>query len=242
MQCILTILNRSCLFKSLIKTFAATLGVCRTRKTPCRGRTTSPMGRPSASSTPSASCTTTLTSSSWVPVPHSSHDQLLAHYLAEYLPKCAQSEEKEVSYKFYKRWRDIFCPPFLYLAYLNDVAFFTRSRFIQKNARKLVGYSFRSARFEGLTSEVLLTWRFSNKKQNTPLYILVAFLASSVSTVNCIEIYSQFSKYMIRKRSTFIFVSVLCSIPMFAADPYTPSAEEVRDPELFAENVRKVTQ
>jgi len=29
---------------------------------------------------------------------------------------------------------------------------------------------------------------------------------------------------------------------MFAADPYTPSAEELQDPELFAENVRKVTQ
>jgi hypothetical protein len=28
---------------------------------------------------------------------------------------------------------------------------------------------------------------------------------------------------------------------MFAADPYTPSAEELQDPELFAENVRKVT-
>ncbi len=28
----------------------------------------------------------------------------------------------------------------------------------------------------------------------------------------------------------------------FFADPYTPSAEEVQDPELFAENVRKVTQ
>ncbi len=51
---------RSCIF-------AATLCVYRTRKTQCRGRTTSPMGRHSASSTPSASYTTTLTSSSWVP-------------------------------------------------------------------------------------------------------------------------------------------------------------------------------
>ncbi len=160
MQCILTILNLSCLFKSLIKTFAATLCVCRTRKTQCRGRTTSPTGRPSASSTPSASCTTTLTSSSWVPVPHTA-PVFFYHFFRD------QSEEKEVPYKFYTRWRDIFCPPFLYLVYLNDVAFFRirLGRVSYKKWKKVGGlYSFRSARFEGLTSEVFLTWRFSNKK------------------------------------------------------------------------------
>ncbi len=38
-----------------------------------------------------------------------------------------------------------------------------------------------------------------------------------------------------------LFYEARGTIPIFAADPYTPSAEEVRDPELFAENVRKVT-
>ncbi len=38
-----------------------------------------------------------------------------------------------------------------------------------------------------------------------------------------------------------IFFRFYTVTPMFAADPYTPSAEEVQDPELFAENVRKVT-
>jgi hypothetical protein len=106
-------------FLNLMNTFVATLPVYRTKKTQCRGRTTSPMGRHSASSTPSASCTTTLTSSSWVTAPHSSHPsfsiiilaQLLVHYLAEYLqylPKCAQAEEKEVPYKFYTWWTAMF--------------------------------------------------------------------------------------------------------------------------------------
>jgi hypothetical protein len=52
-----------------------------------------------------------------------------------------------------------------------------------KKCRKVGGASFRSARFEGLISEVLLIWRFFTNRTHI-------FLASSVSTVSFISTHS----------------------------------------------------
>ncbi len=75
---------------------------------------------------------------------------------------------------------------------------------------------------------------FTNRTHSN---ILVAFLTSSVSTASYISTHSFFF-YITEAARHILFVNC---IPNFAADPYTPSAEEVQDPELFAENVRKVT-
>jgi hypothetical protein len=124
------------------------------------------------------------------------------------------------------------CPAFPYKVF---------PRFIQ-NMQESLRASFRSARFEGLTVKLLI-WRFfTNTVEHTPLHSS-CFLASSVSTFPQSDIFLH-TVFLIYDKTAFyiyLFVSLLYTA-IFVAEPYTPSAEEVQDPELFAENVRKVTQ